>query len=102
VTRTVHSDTNQEAIFLEIADLLRNVITDYCIDMPLMPETSIQADLDLESFDVVRFGLALTERYGTRVNIADYLSQMDFESVAQLTLGDIAEYVAGQLHLPVH
>lgn len=96
MTRTVQLTVEEERVFGEVTNILSAVITDYCIDTPLSPETTIQSDLDLESFDIVRFGLALSERYGESVNMSAYLSEMDFELIPKLTLGDIAQYVARQ------
>lgn len=88
----------EDAVFSEVSEILMALIDDYCVDFPLLPETTIQSDLDLESFDIVRFGLALSERYGERVNMSVYLSEMDFEQLPKLTLGDIARYVTQQVH----
>jgi acyl carrier protein len=96
MTRTDHLAVHEEAIFQEVANILKAVTTDYCIDFPLRPETTIQSDLDLESFDIVRFGLALSERYGGKVNLSNYLSELDLELLVKLTLGDVAHYVAQQ------
>jgi acyl carrier protein len=99
MTRTSHLTAEEETIFQDVASILREVITDYCLDISLSPDTTIQSDLDLESFDVVRFGLALSRRYGEGVNLANYLSELDFELILKLTLGDISRYVAQQVLL---
>jgi acyl carrier protein len=96
MTSTTPLGPDEEAIFKEVSSILKSVITDYCIDFPLSPETTIQSDLDLESFDIVRFGLALGEHYGENVNMSAYLSDLDLGMLINLTLGDIARYVAQQ------
>jgi acyl carrier protein len=98
MTSTIQLTVEEETVFSEVASILTAVIADYCIGIPLSPETTIQSDLDLESFDIVRFGLALSERYGESVNMAAYLSEMDFELLPKLMLGDIARYVTQQIH----
>ncbi|BDU18886.1 hypothetical protein [Dyella sp. GSA-30] len=98
MTKTFQLTANEEAVFAEVVDILTMVTSDYCVDIPLLPETTIQSDLDLESFDIVRFGLALSDRYGESVNMATYLSETEFELLPKLTLGDITQYVVRQIH----
>jgi acyl carrier protein len=98
MTTIAQLTVEEDAVFSDISKILTTLIDDYCVDFTLLPETTIQSDLDLESFDIVRFGLALSERYGERVNMSAYLSEMDFEELPKLTLGDIARYVTQQTH----
>jgi len=98
MTTRARLTVEEDAVFSEVSNILMTVIDDYCVDFTLLPETTLQSDLDLESFDIVRFGLALSERYGESVNMSAYLSEIDFEQLSKLTLGDIARYVTQKTH----
>jgi acyl carrier protein len=81
----------------EIIDILRPILDEYGIDIVIGAHTNFHDDLGLESIDLVLLTSCLHERYGEHVNLADYFSRLTLDQIIALTLGDIADFVLGQL-----
>ncbi len=90
------NDTQAE-ILAGIVDMLRPILDEYGIDVAIDAHTSFHDDLGLESIDLVLLASGLHERYGGRVNLADYFSRLTLDQIIGLTLGDIADFVLDQL-----
>ncbi|MFY1674517.1 acyl carrier protein [Plantactinospora sp. WMMB334] len=56
--------------------------------------TSLHDDLELESIEVAALGTALRDRYGPTVELDAYLTGLDLDQLVELTVGDLAAYVA--------
>ena len=55
--------------------------------------TRLEGDLYLDSLDVAALGAVLRDRYGTTVDLAGYVADLDIDQIIGLTVGDIAAYV---------
>jgi acyl carrier protein len=79
---------------LEVADMIRAVLDDYDLgDTEITRDTSFQRDLQFESIDIVVLGSRLGARYGTVINFARFLSELELDQIISLTVGDIIDYV---------
>lgn len=67
---------------------------------PFGPATRLGDDLELESIDLVTLAAHLEERYGERINLADFLAGLDIDSVIALTVGDVVAHVRAALGAP--
>lgn len=56
-------------------------------------------DLELESIDMVALATALHTRYGPAVDLIGHLADLDLDQLIELTVGDLAGYVAEAAHL---
>jgi acyl carrier protein len=65
-------------------------------------DTTFRDDLDLESIDLVALGGQLGERYGERVNFAEFVAELDLDAVIALTVGSLVDYVVTSLHGAEH
>jgi acyl carrier protein len=83
-----------DAALATVVGILRTLTADYGIDIPLDPTLEFQASLELDSVDLAQLAAELWSHYDSRVNLAEYCSQLDFDTIATLSLGDIARYVA--------
>lgn len=77
-----------------VVGVLRELTADYGIDIPLDPTLELQASLELDSIDLAQLSAELWTLYSGRVNLAEYCSRLDFDTIARLSLGDLARYVA--------
>ncbi|MFD0629793.1 acyl carrier protein [Streptomyces sanglieri] len=66
-------------------------------DIEIGMRTTFNRDLELESIDLVTLAGLLQERYGDRVNFAEFLAGMDFDEIIELTVGRLVEYVVTSL-----
>jgi acyl carrier protein len=89
------------AVFDQIADLVREVVgEDFLLDQEITPDTSFSHDLALESIEFVELSERLQEHYGQRANLATFIADMDIDAITEITVGELAGYVTGQLTTP--
>ena len=81
-----------EAVLADITGMLRDVLDGYEVDEITM-DTTFHDDLEMESIDLVALGGHLTERYGDRVNFAEFIAGLDLDEIIDLTVGRLVEYV---------
>lgn len=80
-------------VLAEIGDLIREVLDEPDLDVPITRETTFQEDLAFESIDIVVLGTRLTERYGSTVNFPAYLSGMSIDEIIALRVGDLVDHI---------
>ncbi|MBR7835555.1 hypothetical protein KDL01_19925 [Actinospica durhamensis] len=88
------------ALLEEIADLLCAALgQDTAWRAALGPATRLDGELFLDSLELAAFGAALTARYGEPVDLPAYVAGLDIDAIIELTLAQVAEYVAHVGHL---
>jgi len=90
---------DEEAVLSDITGMLTRLLEDeYGLDdVEIGMTTTFNRDLELESIDLVTLAGLLEERYGKRVNLAEFLADMDFDEIIELTVGRLVEYVVNGL-----
>ncbi|OIK25291.1 acyl carrier protein [Streptomyces malaysiense] len=87
-----------DAVLADITGMLREVLAEYGDDDTVIGmSTTFNRDLELESIDLVTLAGLMEERYGGRVNLAEFLAGMEFEEIIGLTVGRLVEYVVRSL-----
>ena len=81
-----------EAVLADITTMLRDVLDGYEMDEITM-DTTFHDDLEMESIDLVALGGHLTERYGDRVNFAEFIAGLDLDEIIDLKVGRLVDYV---------
>jgi len=56
--------------------------------------TRVHDDLELESVELAALAAALRDRYGEAVRLDRYLVGLELDQLIELTVGELAEYVA--------
>jgi acyl carrier protein len=56
-------------------------------------ETGFEADLGIESIEMVALGELVRERYGTGVDMAALFAERDIDDLMALTVGDLVDHV---------
>jgi acyl carrier protein len=80
------------AVLADITAMLHEVLDGYEVDEITM-DTTFHDDLEMESIDLVALGGHLTERYGDRVNFAEFIAGLDLDEIIDLKVGRLVEYV---------
>lgn len=80
-------------VLTEIGDLIREVLDEPDLGVPITRETSFQEDLAFESIDLVVLGTRLTERYGPAANLPAFLAEMSIQEIIALRVGDLVDYL---------
>jgi acyl carrier protein len=103
VTGTTQSMDRQpptaQDVLAEITRMLATVLDEYGLDeSEVTMESSFTDDLELESIDLVTLASQLQERWGERINFAEFLAGMELDEIIGLTVGRLVEYVVDRLH----
>ncbi|MFJ4784806.1 acyl carrier protein [Streptomyces sp. NPDC088794] len=91
--------TTEDAVLADITGMLARLLEDeYGLDdVEIGMTTTFNRDLELESIDLVTLAGLLQEKYGRRVNFAEFLADMEFDEIIELTVGRLVEYVVQSL-----
>lgn len=82
-------------VLVELRTMLAAIIgEDLLLDVDIEMDTSFDADLQLESIEFVALAEKLMERYGAQVDFANWLAGMELDDIIDLTVGDVATFVA--------
>ncbi|AVV45850.1 acyl carrier protein [Streptomyces sp. ID05-04B] len=89
----------EESVLADLSGMLARLLEDeYGLDdVEIGMHTTFNRDLELESIDLVTLAGLLQERYGDRVNFAEFLAGMEFDEIIELTVGRLVEYVVTSL-----
>jgi acyl carrier protein len=95
-TTTPHADA--EAVLTEVAAMLRSILDEYGLDdIDIDGDSRFHDDLELESMDLVALAGMLVERYGERVNLAEFIAELGLDEIIELTVGQLVAYVTEAL-----
>jgi acyl carrier protein len=87
-----------DAVLADVTGMLRTVLAEYGDDDVVIGlSTTFNRDLELESIDLVTLAGLLEQRYGQRVNLAEFLAGMEFDEIIELTVGRLVAYVVENL-----
>ncbi|MGW0523644.1 phosphopantetheine-binding protein [Crossiella sp. NPDC003009] len=87
-----------EAVLSDITVMLHKVLGEYGFDeVEVRMDSTFHDDLELESIDLVALAAELEERYGSRVNFAEFIAELELEQIIALTVGQLVDYVVGAL-----
>lgn len=88
---------DEETVLAQIAATLRELPEAGLEDTEIGRETLFHDDLELESIDLVSLAGLLREHYGERVNLALFIADLELDEIIELTVGQLADYVAASL-----
>ncbi len=60
------------------------------------PDTRLDADLLLESVELIALDAAVRERHGDGADLLRYVAGLGIDELIELTVGDLARHVAAQ------
>jgi acyl carrier protein len=88
---------DQASVLAIVAEMLHTILDDAGVDGEITMATRFQDDLAMESIDVVSLAGRLQSRYGDTVNFAQLVAGLDLESIRQLRVGQLVEYIVAEL-----
>jgi acyl carrier protein len=84
-----------DQILAEVRVMLTEIIgAEYALNLDIGMDTSLDADLELESIEFVKLATMLTERYGDRVDFVAFLAAKDLDEIIEMTIGELVTYIA--------
>ncbi|MFD0345552.1 phosphopantetheine-binding protein [Kitasatospora sp. CM 4170] len=79
--------------------MLAAVLDEYGLEgAEVTMETRFTEDLGLESIDLVTLAGMLRERWGDRINFAEFIADMELDEIIGLTVGRLVTHVEDRLH----
>ncbi|TDU02023.1 acyl carrier protein [Streptomyces sp. 846.5] len=92
-----YGPTEQE-VLSEITVMLAALLDEYGLDdAEVTMESRFTGDLELESIDLVTLAGQLQERWGDRINFAEFIAGMELDEIIDLTVGRLVGYVVDRL-----
>jgi len=89
-----NTTTNDAVVLADLGTLIREVIGEEWVeDLPIEMGTSFARDLELESIEFVALAERLKEKFGKRVDFANWLGSMELEQILQLRVGQLVEFI---------
>jgi acyl carrier protein len=90
-----------EAILAALITTIRQTINeDWIEDFPITAQTRFHDDLELESIEFIKIADAVQTHFGTRLDITGFLYGKNIQDLITLSVGDIADFIAGALQEP--
>lgn len=82
-------------VFHELSGMVSEMLGEYELgeDFDITADTTFFGDLELESIDLVVLAGHLETRYGSQVNIAEFIAALELDEIIGLTLGRLVDYV---------
>jgi acyl carrier protein len=97
-TSTTTDSLLADTVLGEIDAMLRVILDEYGLDdAEIGMDTKFHDDLELESIDLVTLAGKLEQRYGSAVNFAEFIADLELEAIIALTVGQLVGYVATAL-----
>ncbi|MGH8933852.1 MAG: acyl carrier protein [Egibacteraceae bacterium] len=93
------AEVTAAAVLRELRGMVEKVLGEYGVgeDIEITADTTLHEDLELESIDLVVLAGHLEARYGSRVNIAEFVATLELDEIIGLTVGQLVDYVVGRL-----
>lgn len=91
-------NTSEADVFAAIVEMLADMLSEFGIEPDeIAMGTEFHDDLEMESIDLVGLAGLLRERYGTKVNFADFIAGMELEEIMHVTVGQLVTFVVDSL-----
>jgi acyl carrier protein len=90
---------DQAVVLTEITAMVEQVLGEYGLDedVEVTMATTFLDDLGLESIDLVVLAGHLEARYGSHVNFAEFVADLELDEIIGLTVGRLVDHVVGCL-----
>ncbi|KPI32408.1 acyl carrier protein familyprotein [Actinobacteria bacterium OV450] len=98
-TRT--ASAAEEAVIADVIGMLQEVLGGYAFDTRAVGmHTKLTVDLELESIDLVALAGSLEARYGSSINFAHFIADMELDQIIDLTVGQLVTHVMQCVNAP--
>ncbi len=87
-------------IVATIGRIVHEVIGEDDIALDIDAGSSFSEDIEIESIEFVALAEALQATYGDRIDLIAWLGELDLDEIIDLTVGELAEFIAACLREP--
>ena len=83
-----------DAVYARVIAVLTGIVgEDYLESLDVNPETRFEADLELESMEIVQLADELIEFYGSRVDFIGWFAEMDLDALVDLSIATVVDFI---------
>jgi acyl carrier protein len=83
-----------DGIFATVMEVIAGIVgEDYIIDLQVEADTRFEADLELESIEIVQLAEELIARYEGRVDFVSWFASMELDDLIELSVGELVEFI---------
>lgn len=95
-------NVTEREVLAELSGMIVAMLEDEggVVDTEIGMDTRFTADLEMESIDLVALSTLLQDRYGERVNFAEFVAEFELDEILGLRVGQLVEYVTRVLAAP--
>lgn len=99
LTPVSQEEASPAVVLRELSGMLNQVLGEYELgeDAEITMATTFIYDLGLESIDFVVLAGHLEARYGSRINFAEFIADLELDEIIGLTVGRLVDHVVGSL-----
>jgi acyl carrier protein len=86
--------SDPDALLGDVRAMLTEIIGEdemFGVDVEL--ESSLAEDIELESIEFVALAEKISERYGTQVDLIEWLASKELEELITLTVGQVVDFL---------
>lgn len=92
LTATKHKE---EAVFDQLKQYIADIIgKDVVNQIGVTRESTFTKDLEMDSIEIVSFAEKVKGKYGREAEFISWLSNMEFQDLLNLSVGQVTEYIA--------
>jgi acyl carrier protein len=85
-----------DVVYAQVIEVLTDVVgAEHVERTGVTPQTRFEADLELESMEIVQLAEGLIERYGAQVDFVGWFAAMDLDELVGLTVAQLVDFVVG-------
>ena len=101
LARLSTADPAWRDVYATVIGLVGGIVGEvYLEGLDVSPATRFEADLDLESMEIVQLAEELLARYGERVDFVGWFGEMELDEIIDLSIEQLVTFIVGCLEEP--
>lgn len=95
------ADQRCQDVYATVVALLGGIVGEVYLDgLEVGAATRFEADLDLESMEIVQLAEELLTQYGERVDFVGWFGEMELDQIIELSIGQLVTFIERCLAAP--
>ncbi len=99
-TQNAAAAQNSDTVITGVTQVITEMVADWDLDQPagVTPQTSLMADLEFESIDIVQLAVSLEQHFDQSGLPFEQLFMQDGDYVEDLSVSQIADFMREQMN----
>jgi acyl carrier protein len=96
---SINFTPNIDRVFRQLKQFIAEIIgEDVVEELNVTRKSTFVKDLEMDSIEIVAFAEKVKAYYGHQVNFIGWLSKMKIKEIINLSIGDVADFIANALY----